>query len=229
MRRFYSFDKRKDVSKILLLCLSVVVILLLVLLPGMMAELHDHPVLNASKRLFISVSFLLIPLVFFYRNVRVYLYVLSVWIVLSPLFIYSIVLYEVRPGYNLFFWILQTNPTEAKELTQSYIPAYIVFTLLYLFIYLYAVKKLPFTKIPFPLALAGSLLGILNVGYLYYKKVYRENEDKYVFLDRYYPVSVIGGFMEAYSFIKANNLGAPKVSLFMRLKRTALPQDNLTY
>ncbi len=227
MRRLYSFEKGKEVPRIFLLCLSVIVILLLVLLPGMIAEFHDRSVSNALRRLFISVSFLLIPLVFFYRNIRVYLYVLSVWIVLSPLFIYSIVLYDVRPGYNLFFWILQTNPAEAKELSQSYIPMYIVFTLLYLFIYLYAVKKLPFTKIPFQLALAGSLLGLLNVGYLYYKKVYQQNEDKYQFLDRYYPVSVVGGFMEAYSFIQTNNLEGSKGFSFHAFKKDSLATRQL--
>ena len=227
MSRVLAFIRKKAKPQMLLQLLLVVVVLLLLLLPALVTELLEHPVLATLKRLFISTSFLLIPLVFFYRNLRLYLYVLLLWIVFSPLFIYAMVLYEVRPGFDLFFWIFQTNPTEARELVSGYVGLYVFFTLLYLSVYLYAVKKLQYNRLPFKVALAASLLGAFNVGYMFHKKVYRQNEDKYEFFGRYYPASVVSGFLEAYFFMRGNNLEQAKNFSFHAFKKDHPAQRQL--
>ena len=136
----------------------VCLILLLLLLPALTDDLLNQSVINASKRLFISLAFLFMPVVLFCRNIKIYLYLLLPWILLSPLFIYSLVLFNVRPGYNLFFLIIQTNLAEVEELTYGHRTACLFITILYLLLYWLAVKNRPYKKLPFQPAMMVSLV-----------------------------------------------------------------------
>jgi glucan phosphoethanolaminetransferase (alkaline phosphatase superfamily) len=95
----------------------IILISLFLLMPAIATEIK-HPkqsILETIHRIFFSLLFFLIPIAFFYRNINAYLYLLLIWIVLTPFFLFSIVLFDVTPGIDMITLVKQTDKGEVAE------------------------------------------------------------------------------------------------------------------
>ncbi len=117
---------------------------LLLLMPAIAIQIK-HPqqsILETIHRIFFSFLFFLVPIVFFYKNIKAYLYFLLIWIVLTPFFLFSIVLFDVTPGFDLVTLVKQTNRGEIAELASGLLTGvFLCVTILFIFLYWLAVKK----------------------------------------------------------------------------------------
>lgn len=218
---------RYRIRKIFLAAVLVAGLVLLLLLPGIINEwfyLEGHYVLDALKRLFLSLAFLLIPIAGFYNDIKIYLYLLTFWIILAPLFIYSLILFEVRPTFELVFLVLQTNTTEVREITKGYWGIFLLATGAYLALYLFGVKRMPFKRIPYTTALVISFLSAGIVVTQCYRYLYIQRQSGYHFFSRYYPVSIISGIAEAYTIVSKNTSDHSKNFSFNAFKKDTLAQ-----
>lgn len=223
---FYN-THRYRIRKIFLAAVSITGLVLLLLLPGIINEwfyLNGHYVLDALKRLLLSLAFLLIPIAGFYNNIKIYLYLLTIWIFLTPLFIYSLVLFEVRPTFELVFLVLQTNTTEVREIAKGYWVIFLLATGGYLALYLFWVKRMPFKRIPSTAALLISLLSVGIVTTQCYRYLYIQKQSGYHFFSRYYPVSIISGIAEAYTIISRNTSDHSENFSFNAFKKDTVAQ-----
>lgn len=193
---------------------------LLLLMPGILSEMeknHWRFTVGAVKVWSFSMLFLLIPVVFFYRNIKPYLYVLSCWILFTPLFIYALLLFEIKPGSELIFLIVQSNVTEITEIAKGQIGWFILFTILYLAVYLFLVKKLTLKSLPFTPALLVSVFSVIVMAVQWCRHL----------AGRYYPMSIISGMADAYTIVSRNNLEQARHFCFGAYKKDTIPQRQI--
>ena len=201
-------------------------ILLLLMIPGIMNEYQqgNHRFSEDSiKRLFLSLLFLLLPVAFFYRNIKLYLYILTILIVFTPLFVYSLLLFEVKPNFELIFLLLQSNFSEMAEIAKGRVGWFLIITLLYVVLYLVLVIKLPVKVIPFKTSLIISLCSAVVVMVQCYRYLAVRQQNYRDFFGRYYPVSIINGIADAYTVISRNNLDGAKHFSFHAYKKDTIP------
>jgi Predicted membrane-associated, metal-dependent hydrolase len=203
---------------------------LLLLMPGIFSELERNNwrfSLGAVKAWVLAILFLLMPVVFFYRRIKWYLYLLACWILLTPLFIYALLLFEVKPGSELIFLILQSNVTEMQEIARGQIGWFFLFTFLYLFIYLFLVKKFSVKCLPIRPALSISIFSVFLFAVLCYRNLFIRSLPASHFFSRYYPMSIISGVADAYAIINRNNLDQARQFSFGAYKKDTVPQRQI--
>ncbi|WP_207632661.1 phosphoethanolamine transferase [Foetidibacter luteolus] len=202
----------------------------LLVLPGLFAlnkrESHQPFFYNAAQ-LITSFLFMLLPAALFYRNIKLYLYLLLILIIPSTLFIFSIYYFDVWPGFEMVVLSLQTNLTEVREIGAGYVKWYLPLTIVYVVLYLLCVKALPFKRISLFAAISISVLSCLVIGWKlrFEKHLYKFNN--YDLLNRYYPASVASGIAQAYSILKKNNLSAAGNFSFGAYKKDSLPHRQI--
>ena len=84
-------------------CFPFVAIMLLLVFPTILISFGGYgtkEIYQVSKQLLVSLLFFLIPIVLFYRNIKVYFYLLLPLIVLTPLFLFSTFFFGVPPASN---------------------------------------------------------------------------------------------------------------------------------
>ncbi|AHM63521.1 hypothetical protein D770_26390 [Flammeovirgaceae bacterium 311] len=208
--------------------LPLLVVFVLLLLPaGVSAFFIREPVALsfAIKEILLACLFFLIPLFIFYKNIKVYLCLLLPIILLSPLFIFSILLFELRPRFELIALVMQSNMTEISEVVSGYLSLFIPVSLAYTLLYLYCLKKIQFRKIQFGIAFSISLLAaVLALGKVGYEKgLYKQtttNMDLDSFMKvKYYPASFVGGALEAYSTLVNNEMKVAEDFSFRALQK----------
>ncbi|OGX85007.1 hypothetical protein BEN48_15310 [Hymenobacter glacialis] len=147
----------------------------------------------------ICILIFLIPIFLFYRNVKVYFWLLFPLALLSPLIIFSILSFKVAPGWHFFSLILQTNINEAKELGANYLAFFLPLEALYIGLYVLFLKKLDVKTISFRIAAAVSVVSLFSVGaYLYLNNQLHLRGDNSV--KKYYPMSLVGGVVEVLKY-----------------------------
>lgn len=105
---------------------------LLLVLPGVINKIHvGEPPASIIKTMAFCALFLLIPLVLFYRNIKVYLYILTIFAVCVPMVCFSIYFFGLYDMSIITSLIMQTNIHEAMELTRGLGIAFILVTLVY--------------------------------------------------------------------------------------------------
>lgn len=216
----------QKVHRICMVAAFVVGILLLLMIPGIINEYEQggkHFSIDSLKRLSLSLLFLLLPVVFFYKKINLYLYLLTVWILFTPLFIYSQIMFEVRPTFELIFLILQSNLTEIAEVAKGRIGWFVIFTILYVALYLLLVKKLPVKVIPFRISLVISLFAAVILLVQCYRYLSVQRQPYSDFFSRYYPASIISGIADAYGITRRNNLDQAKHFSFGAYKKDSIP------
>jgi len=162
--------------------------------------------LLSLSRLVVSLLMFLMPLVFFYKNVKLYFYFLSVFVILNPLFIATALWFNARPNFSLVSFLLQTNVAEVREVTRGILKPFLLISFLYLLLYLFTVYKFPLIKVSFKKAAAISLAAIVvNVIYIAVRK-YNNQVLTSDILEENYPVSLLSGLGQAYAFKQKNNL-----------------------
>ncbi|WP_224997329.1 phosphoethanolamine transferase [Cesiribacter sp. SM1] len=172
--------------------------------------------------------FFLIPVFLFFRNIKAYLYLLLPIVLLSPLFIFSIVLFELRPRFELIALIMQTNLQEISEVVSGHLSLFIPVSLAYTLLYLYCVKRLAVRKLPFRTALYISLMAaVFCIGRIgYEKKLYKAARGSIgiqnLLAVKYYPASVFGGALEAYTTLVNNKMRIAEDFSFQAFEKDSL-------
>lgn len=122
---------------------------------------------------------------------------------------------------------MQTNLTEVREIATGYIKWFILITILYILIYLLAVRMLPFKRIPFKLALGISVLSCLGVAWQLHHEKNRHKLTTYDLFNRYYPASLASGIVQAYDILMQNRLTVTDSFAFKAYKRDSLPRRRI--
>jgi glucan phosphoethanolaminetransferase (alkaline phosphatase superfamily) len=152
------------------------------------------------------------PVVFFYRNLKLYLYMLTGLVFVTPLFLFSLYLFRLRPGIELVAVLVQTNVREATEAIGSYVFPFCVFVLVYIFAYVKVVTKITAKQVPFVSASLISVCSFFAVyGFVYYEKQLftkpithlRAND---VIETYHYPLSLFSALNDVRILLKKNNL-----------------------
>jgi glucan phosphoethanolaminetransferase (alkaline phosphatase superfamily) len=197
--------------------LPLLFISLLLLMPAI-SDAIKHPTsfVYTLQQLVVPLLYFLLPVVIFYRHLHLYLYVLLAWVILTPFFLCSIVMYDVKPGVDLAYLIMQTNRAEVSELVSLQAAAGLaVGTLAYVIFFGYFIKRLPVTHLPFKRALAISLCAALLISIEFYQVITTNRPGKYrVYFERYYPLSFAFGVFRTYVHVKENNLDKAKLFSF---------------
>jgi len=196
-------------------CLLALVFTLLTL-PNFFAFSYGaYGLVDLVKTELLSVAFLVIPAVFFYRNLKLYAYLLIVFIIFSPIVIFSIITYKLEPGFEFFTLILQTNFGEMAEITKGHRVLLILVVAVNLVAYVLAISKITIKRSSLIPTLALSLLAITVIGF----KLYRDWKQSGAGgvkskIYRYYPASVINGIADVLPFIRNNSLARAKTFTF---------------
>ncbi len=150
----------KNKKNVVFYILAAFIILLLLASPNIVYLYFQ----NAYSAIFISLSVIaavfIIPIVFFYKNIKVYFYLIAIIALFAPLALMPPILFNLELNTDILTLVVNTNYHEAKELIQPYIFSFSIFFISFLLIYFFCVTKLP-SKISFKTAILLSGSGIL--------------------------------------------------------------------
>lgn len=206
-------------------------ILLLLISPAIIMKLTGYgagDLYSVLRALAVPLVVFLAPIAIFYRNVKLYLWLLLPLVILTPLFIFSTYYFTVPPGFELIAFILQTNVREASEAITPFLVYFIPFQLILTAFYVFAIRKLPFTTIGLKTALvislcSGIVLGVItiHVNELYSKPFHALS--KHDLLLKYeYPITLVSGANEVRVFLMKNNLREAESFSFRAVKNDTL-------
>jgi glucan phosphoethanolaminetransferase (alkaline phosphatase superfamily) len=193
--------KQHDVSKLL----PVFFIYLLLLLPAVAVVIFKDfkaPPDYLLARLAASCAVFTVPVVFFYKHLKLYLYLLAVWIVLAPALIFFVAWLKVSLNFSLVALLMQTNSKELLEATQGYRLPFLLCTLGYLLLYVLAVKRTGVAQLPFKTAAALSAAALLLLGGYALAKRYKYRYMWTDDLEETYPLGLFSGLHQANAFMK---------------------------
>lgn len=229
MRRLSSFYTFKKNTAIVLF-LPLLIVFILLLLPAVFDVFfrsESYSIFDRVVKPLVSVALFLIPIVLFHRKLKLYFYLLSIWIILSPLFIIVALWFDLRPNFTLVALLLQTNKTELEEVSKGYVVPFLLITLAYLSVYITAVRLNRISRLKLPLALGLSVLGIAIFGGYAIKKRYQDYYKVVDITEENYPLSVLSGLHQAYSFIKKNNLNESAQFRFNAFNKDTIGQRKI--
>jgi glucan phosphoethanolaminetransferase (alkaline phosphatase superfamily) len=170
----------------------------------------------------------IIPAGLFYRNIQIYLYLLTPLVLFTPLFLFSTYYFLVPPGFELIAFILQTNPREAREAVAPFVFQFILFETLFTGAYLFAVSRVEARAIPARriMLVSVSAIAILSVVTIIVNDLYLKHPrqiSKYDLIPKYeYPFTLISGIMEARGFLRKNHLRSAENFSFKAVKNDSL-------
>ncbi|MGC1244563.1 MAG: phosphoethanolamine transferase [Chryseosolibacter sp.] len=175
----------------------------------------------------VALLFFLIPLAFFYKNVRLYCYCLLPLIVLTPLFLFSTFYFGVPPGFELIAFILQTNPREAAEAIGPFLVYFIPIEIFFVGLFLFATRKItPGIPPVHAIAISGcSFLLLCSMIYVINGLSARHVEqiNRHDLVLKYdYPFTLISGINEARVFLNKNHLRQAEDFTFRAVKGDSL-------
>ena len=211
-------------------------ILFLLVSPAIAMNLYSiapqDPLLSL-RSILIAILVFCLPVVFFRQNLRWYFYLLLPLIALTPVFLFSIIMFGLPPGFGFIAFVLQTNPRETGEAIGPFIYYFIPVELLYIICYCFAVSKLPEIKLSTRTASCisgGCCLILLSITYyvngLAYKNVHQLRKSDFL-LGHDYPLALLHGVNEARIFLKKNNLKQAENFTFRAVKNDTLRQREI--
>lgn len=172
------------------------IISLLLIFPGIFYKTYTaDPLTSIIKHAGLCFLFLLPPMVLFYRNIKIYFYLLAVFATFVPMICFAIYFFGLHDMSIITTLIFQTNLHEVIELGRGLGFPFLLITILYMALYLFCVNKTTLKRIPFITTLILSLFSFAIV----WKKIAAKakgSEEPYVMvLDQYYPVSLVSSFV----------------------------------
>lgn len=172
------------------------IISLLLIFPGIFYKTYTAaPLTSIIKHSGLCFLFLLPPMVLFYRNIKIYFYLLAVFAAFVPMICFAIYFFGLHDMSIITKLIFQTNLHEVIELGRGLGFPFLLITILYMASYLFCVNKTTLKQIPFIATLILSLFSSAIV----WKKIVakaKDSEEPYVMvLDQYYPVSLVSSFV----------------------------------
>ncbi len=174
-----------------------------------------------------------VPAVFFYRHIKLYFYLLIPLVIATPFFIFSTLFFDLRPGFEMVAFVMQTNPREITEAAGPFMPYFIPFEIVFIGSYLVAVHKIPIVKMPFRhmgMVSAASLFVLVvitvNVNDLFGKRM--ADIKKYDLVLRYdFPVTLVSGVYDAGVFLTKNTIASADSFVFNARKKASIPGREL--
>ena len=206
-------------------------ILLLLISPAIIMKVTGYgagDLYSVLRALAVPLLVFLAPIAIFYRNVKLYLWLLLPLVIVTPLFLFSTYYFAISPGFELIAFILQTNVREASEAITPFLIYLIPFQLTFTGLYVFALRKLPLKIIRLKTALVTSLssvtvLGVMtiHVNGLYWKPFHDLSKDD-LLLKYDYPIALVSGANEARVFLMKNNLREAESFSFRAVKNDTL-------
>ena len=164
------------------------------------------------------------PVGFFYKNIKIYLYILIIWIVITPFFLFSIILFNQSPDAGLIVLGMQTDKTEIAELVYGFKAMFAVLTILYTFFYLLAVKSLSYKRIFFKTAIGISVFAIIILAGEYIIQPKKHTNWALRYFENYYPMSFLYGLYKTYAYAKKNNIEQSEKFFFQAHSKNTIPE-----
>lgn len=213
--------------------LAIPVILFLLICPAIVFNFCGYgstALKDITRSLIVPLLIFLIPTVLFYRNIRVYFYLLLPLVLLTPFFLFTIFFFGVPPGFELIVFVLQTNPREASEAATPFFGYFVIAEVLFTGLYLLAVSRIAAPRLPMGVALTISafsvalLAGItIYVNELHTKKPEAISRRDLV-LKYDYPVTLLSGAHAARVFLAKNNLNRAEHFTFHAARKDSITQ-----
>ncbi len=133
------FSPKNKPSSISIFCLLFLVVLITVC--DFFFFISTQQYFSAISGMLACLSLHLLPVYFFRKNIRLYLFFLLPIYILLPLNLASIILFDVPVNDATILLILNTNFKESLELIKGYIPVFIIATIVYIgFLYLLIIR-----------------------------------------------------------------------------------------
>lgn len=195
--------------------LSFLIILLLLISPSIAINLNagsQTDTLDIIFSLAVSLLFFAIPAGIFFRNVKVYLYLLVPLVLITPVFLFSVSYFGIPPGFELLAFAMQTNPREAREAIAPFLLYFVSFELLFVSLYFFSVRKIRQQEIKqsWILLFSGVAFCVLATIIFFSNKLYlkspRQIAKHDLILKYEYPFTLVSGVMEARGFLRKNSL-----------------------
>ena len=170
----------------------------------------------------------IIPVSLFHKRVRLYFFLLTPLIILTPAFLFAIYYFDVPPGFELIVFVLQTNPREATEAVGPFIPYFTAIEVVFVGLYVWMICRTKPHRIPLRFALKSSASAIALVFAITYysNELYYKTPDqmtrKDLILKYDYPYSLLAGMREAQVFLAKNNLKRAEKFSFRAVKNDTL-------
>jgi glucan phosphoethanolaminetransferase (alkaline phosphatase superfamily) len=183
---------------------------------------------KAMLSLLVPLLIFLTPLIFFHKNIRLYLYLLLPLVFITPVLLFLTFFFAIPPGFELIAFILQTNVREAKEAASPFLFYFIPFELLFVGLYFLALYYIPSRPLSFRASAAlsgGSFLLLfaitISVNRLHEKPVSEITKHDLI-LEYEYPVTLAAGMNEARVFLKKNTLEEAKNFRYRAVKKDSV-------
>ncbi len=207
------------------------VVLTLLISPAIVISLRASETLDVPRILLsLSVALLVFtaPAGLCFRNVKLYFYLLTPLVVLTPVFLFSIYYFGLPPGFELIAFTLQTNPREAQEAIAPFLAYFIVFQLVFVIAYTFSVRMMRKDVLQPRWTLGVSILSfsLLAAIIIYsnelFSKSLRQITKHDLILKYEYPFTLLSGVAEAHSFLTKNNLHQAQNFSFKAVKSDTL-------
>lgn len=205
--------------------------MLLLISPSLTAGVTNLDTQSAAQLVHTAlVPFLtfLLPAVFFYRNIKLYFYLLLPLVIAAPFFIFSTFFFDLPPGFEMVAFVLQTNPREFREAAGPFMPYFIPFELVFVGSYVFAVRRMRVENMRFKsMALVSATSFVMlasitaRVNGLFGKPL--AEITKYDLVLRYdFPVTLASGVYDAGVFLKKNTIAKADDFLFHARKKDSI-------
>src|SRR5687768_372908 len=207
------------------------VVLTLLISPAIIINVRASENLEVSRMLLSLSAALLVftaPAGLCFRNLKLYFYLLTPLVVLTPAFLFSIYYFGLPPGFELIAFTLQTNPREAQEAIAPYLLYFIVFQILFVIIYIFSIRFIRTDLLQPGWTLRVSVLSFTVLASIIvysnelFSKSLREITKHDLIMKYEYPFTLLSGVAEAHSFLKKNNLHQAQDFSFKAVKSDTL-------
>jgi len=197
--------------------LPITAIYVLLLLPAIAANLYSGNDITPDLlfvRVLVAIAVFTLPLMLFCKNLKLYLYLLLIWVLLAPLLIFFAIWLRVSLDFTFVALLLQTNPAEIEEATHGYRLFFALVEVSYVLVYLFAVRKNKLVRLSFKPALYVFVAAFLVFTSFVLVRRYHDRYKTDEILNEIYPLSLFNGLYEAHKFKAKNNLDASKNFFF---------------
>lgn len=213
--------------------LLLTAILLLLISPAVVMHVSGFgsgKLLDVVRSVFIGIAVFTMPVIFFYKKIRLYFRLLFPLVLVTPLFLFSTYYFAVPPGFALMVFILQTNMREASEAIRPFWFYFVLFQFVYTGLYLFAVKKLKCDTIPAKTAWVLSFASVLFLATITFftnelsSRSFEQLSKSDLLLKYDYPVTLVSGVNDVRKFFRKNNLKQAEDFSFRAFKKDTLPR-----
>lgn len=183
---------------------------------------------KAFTSLIVALFAFLVPVGIFSGRVKIYLYLLTPLVILTPAFLLSIYYLGVPPGFELIAFTLQTNPREATEAIGPFVHYFILLQITLPALYIYCVHRIDLSGDQSRLLVTVSAISFaaLCLIIVVVNRLYLKDSDEITKKDLIpayeYPFTLLRGAVEARNFLRKNNLREAESFSFKAVRKDTI-------